>query len=115
MAEAVDNFSIHGNSIKEVYDIPMSAINRPFQSALDRSKVDEMKQKLNDPEHDLELTPIDVHHVHYKDEDYYFLMGACHRYTAHKELDKPTIRAKLIKTPPSVINTYLGASSPFKS
>ncbi|SAM01925.1 hypothetical protein [Absidia glauca] len=114
MTESVDNFSIHGNSSKEVYDVPLSAINRPLPSALERSKVDEMKQKLNDPSHDLDLTPIDVHHVRYKDEDYYFAFGGCHRWAAHKELERPTIRAKLIETPPSVINSYLGASSPFK-
>ncbi|KAI8086242.1 ParB/Sulfiredoxin [Halteromyces radiatus] len=114
MTEPVDNFSIHGNSIKEVYDIPMSAINRPLPSSLERAKVEEMKQKLNDPDHQLDLTPIDVHHVHYKGQDYYFAFGGCHRWAAHKELGRSTIRGKLIQTPPAVINTYLGASSPFK-
>ncbi|KAG0172159.1 Sulfiredoxin [Apophysomyces sp. BC1034] len=111
---AVDNFSIHGNAIEEVHDIPLSAVNRPIPSILDRAKVEEMKNLLQDPEHQEELTPIDVHHVQYKGDDYYFAFGGCHRWAAHKELKKETIRGKLIKTPPSVIKTYLGASSPFK-
>ncbi|CAO3618380.1 unnamed protein product [Cunninghamella echinulata] len=108
------NFSIHGNAISEVVEVPMSVINRPLPSELNKEKVDEMKNLLNNPEHDQDLTPIDIHHVKYEDNDYYFAFGGCHRFAAHKELNKPTIRAKLISTPPSMINTYLGASSPFK-
>ncbi|CEG71332.1 Sulfiredoxin [Rhizopus azygosporus] len=110
----VDNFSIHGNAIKDVYDVPMSAINRPIPSQLDREKVEHMKTVLQTPEREQELTPIDVHHVEYKGQDYYFAFGGCHRWAASKELGKETIRAKLIDTPASVINTYLGSSSPFK-
>ncbi|CAO3625950.1 unnamed protein product [Cunninghamella blakesleeana] len=107
------NFSIHGNSVAEVIDVPMSVIHRPIPSELNQDKVKEMKLLLNDPEHDKDLTPIDIHHVKYENNDYYFAFGGCHRFAAHKELNKPTIRAKLINTPPSMINHYLGASSPF--
>ncbi|KAI8144893.1 ParB/Sulfiredoxin [Fennellomyces sp. T-0311] len=110
----VDNFSIHGNSVEEVYDIPMSAINRPIPSILDRKKVEGMKKAMEEEEHKNDLTPIDVHHVKYKDQDYYFAFGGCHRWAAHKELGKETIRGKLINTPPAMIKTYLGSSSPFK-
>ncbi|KAI8641872.1 ParB/Sulfiredoxin [Parasitella parasitica] len=110
----LDNFSIHGDSIKEVYDIPMSAINRPIPSQLDRVKVEKMKQVLEIPGREEELTPIDVHHVKHKGQDYYFAFGGCHRWAASKELRRETIRAKLIETPASVISTYMGASSPFK-
>ncbi|KAI7903341.1 ParB/Sulfiredoxin [Cokeromyces recurvatus] len=110
-----DNFSIHGNSIKEVYDVPMSVINRPIPSLLDREKVELMKEVLKNPETEKELTPIDVHHVTYKGQDYYFAFGGCHRWAANKELGRETIRAKLIDTPPSIITTYLGSSSPFKN
>ncbi|CDH54233.1 hypothetical protein RO3G_07562 [Lichtheimia corymbifera JMRC:FSU:9682] len=112
--ESVDNFSIHGNAVQEVYDIPMSAINRPIPSILDRNKVDNMKKALQTEENKDDLTPIDVHHVQYKGNDYYFAFGGCHRWAAHKELGKDTIKGKLINTPPSIINTYLGSSSPFK-
>ncbi|KAI8883982.1 sulfiredoxin [Backusella circina FSU 941] len=109
----VDNFSIHGNAVKEVYDVPMSVINRPIPSQLDRQKVDNMKEVLQIQERENELTPIDVHHVSHKGQDYYFAFGGCHRWAASKELGRETIRAKLIETPPAVIKTYLGASTPF--
>lgn len=54
----VDNFSIHGNAIQEVHEIPMSAINRPTPSVLDQEKVERMKQVLQDEEHKDDLTPI---------------------------------------------------------
>ncbi|KAG0748450.1 hypothetical protein G6F57_006423 [Rhizopus arrhizus] len=111
---SVDNFSIHGNAVKEVFDVPMSVINRPIPSQLDREKVEKMKVVLGTPGKEDELTPIDVHHVVYKGQDYYFAFGGCHRWEASKEMGKETIRAKLIDTPASVINTYLGSSSPFK-
>ncbi|KAL7332224.1 hypothetical protein PS15p_204300 [Mucor circinelloides] len=113
-AKGIDNFSIHGNSIKEVYDVPMSAINRPIPSQLDKQKVENMKQVLQIPGREEELTPIDVHHVKHKGQDYYFAFGGCHRWAASKELGRETIRAKLIETPASVISTYMGASSPFR-
>ncbi|RCH88592.1 Sulfiredoxin, partial [Rhizopus stolonifer] len=97
-----------------VYDVPMSVINRPIPSQLDREKVENMKVVLEEPGRENELTPIDVHHVVYKGDDYYFAFGGCHRWAASKEMEKETIRAKLIDTPVSVINTYLGSSSPFK-
>lgn len=97
----------------QVYDIPMSAINRPIPSILDREKVENMKKVLEEEERRDELTPIDVHHVEYNGEDYYFAFGGCHRWAAHKESGRDTIRGKLINTPPAIINTYLGASSPF--
>ncbi|KAI8991688.1 ParB/Sulfiredoxin [Mycotypha africana] len=112
--QEVDNFSIHGNAVKDVYDVPMSAINRPIPSILDREKVENMKTILQIPDREKELTPIDVHHVQYQGKDYYFAFGGCHRWAANKELGRETIRAKLIDTPPSMISNYLGASSPFK-
>lgn len=48
-------------------------------------------------------------------KDYYFAFGGCHRWAAVKQLGLPTIRARLIKLSPSAINTYLGASSPFRT
>ncbi|KAI9009318.1 ParB/Sulfiredoxin [Phycomyces nitens] len=110
----VDNFSIHGNAVSEVCDIPLSVVNRPIPSQLDRAKVEEMKTILQTDDRKDDLTPIDIHHVEYKGQDYYFAFGGCHRWAAHKELSKETIKGKLISTPPSVINTYLGSSSPFK-
>ncbi|KAI9258244.1 ParB/Sulfiredoxin [Sporodiniella umbellata] len=113
MTSAVDNFSIHGGSIEAIHDVPMTVINRPIPSQLDREKVENMKTVLADPSRVHELTPIDVHHVKHQGNEYYFAFGGCHRWAASKETDQETIRAKLIETPVSVINTYLGSSSPF--
>lgn len=40
--------------------------------------------------------------------DYYFAFGGCHRWEAHKQLKRGTIRAKLIKTTPKSLSVYLG-------
>ncbi|KAL1925003.1 uncharacterized protein VTP21DRAFT_4657 [Calcarisporiella thermophila] len=108
-----DNFSIHGNQVDEVVDIPLSVVNRPIPSILDDEKVKEMKKVIEAGKAE-KLTPVDIHHVKHNGNDYYFAFGGCHRWAAHKEMGKNTIRAKLINTPPSMINTYLGSSSPFK-
>ena len=47
--------------------------------------------------------------------NWYYAFGGCHRWAAHTRLGSPTIPAKLIKVSPATINTYLGASSPFRS
>lgn len=44
--------------MKKVYDVPMSAINRPIPSQLDKQKVENMKQVLQIPGREEELTPI---------------------------------------------------------
>lgn len=43
---------------KQIYDVPMSAINRPIPSQLDKSKVENMKEVLQIPGREEELTPI---------------------------------------------------------
>jgi hypothetical protein len=48
-------------------------------------------------------------------ENYYFAFGGCHRWEAAKRLQLSAIPAKVIRVAPSVINTYLGASSPFRT
>jgi sulfiredoxin len=47
-------------------------------------------------------------------ENFYFAFGGCHRWEAAKRLGLATIPAKVIRVAPAVINTYLGASSPFR-
>jgi sulfiredoxin len=42
----------------KVYDVPMSVINRPIPSQLDKEKVENMKTVLQTPERENELTPI---------------------------------------------------------
>ena len=69
----VDNFSIHGHSIDEVYNIPMSAINRPIPSILDREKVEGMKKAMQTEERKDDLTPI-VSLIFKKDVNYDFIL-----------------------------------------
>ena len=55
-----------------------------------------------------EFTPIEVLWVQKGDDDFYFAFGGCHRWEAHKRLQKSTIRAKLVKTTPRSLSMYLG-------
>lgn len=54
-----------------------------------------------------------VSHSDEAGNDYLFAFGGCHRWAAAQRLGNEVIRARLVRVPPSVISTYLGASSPF--
>ena len=56
----VNKTDTHAHITKQikVYDVPMSAINRPIPSQLDKQKVENMKQVLQIPGREEELTPI---------------------------------------------------------
>jgi sulfiredoxin len=62
----------------------------------------------------VDLTAIEVAWVERPEGNYYFAFGGCHRWEAHKRLQKQTIKAKLVKVSDSTISTYLGSSSPFR-
>eukprot|EP00882_Tetradesmus_deserticola_P001625 GHRQ01001751.1.p2 GENE.GHRQ01001751.1~~GHRQ01001751.1.p2 ORF type:complete len:193 (+),score=68.34 GHRQ01001751.1:366-944(+) len=94
-----------------VYDMPVSAINRPLPSTLDPAKV---QQFVTDMQAGAAFTPIEVAWVQEDGENYYFAFGGCHRWAAVQQLGLPTIRARLIRVSASSIATYLGASSPFR-
>ncbi|WIA31496.1 hypothetical protein OEZ86_002389 [Tetradesmus obliquus] len=91
--------------------MPVSAINRPLPSTLDNSKV---QQFVQDMQAGAVFTPIEVAWVQDNGDNYYFAFGGCHRWAAVQQLGLPTIRARLIRVSPSSIDTYLGASSPFR-
>ena len=55
-----------------------------------------------------DFTPIEVLWVQKGDDDFYFAFGGCHRWEAHKRLNRPTIKAKLVKTTPKSLSIYLG-------
>ena len=52
---------------------------------------------IQDEEQQGNLTPVDIMWVENEKGNYYFCFGGCHRYEAHKRLNRPTIRAKLVK------------------
>ncbi|KXN65471.1 hypothetical protein CONCODRAFT_80766 [Conidiobolus coronatus NRRL 28638] len=101
---------IHKTQDDKIYNIPLSAVNRPIPSVLDKSKV---SQFVEDIKKDDEFPPIDVLEVNDKGQNYYFAFGGCHRWAAHKELGKETIRARIRTVDPKVLTTYLGSSNPF--
>lgn len=45
-----------------------------------------------------DFTPIEVLWVQRGVDNFYFAFGGCHRWEAHKRLNRPTIKAKLVKT-----------------
>lgn len=105
--------SVHSDIIKEVYQMPMSEIIRPFQSELCEKKVRSLINTLKNPDTMDEVPPIDVLWVKgVEGGNYYYSFGGCHRYEAHKILNLNMIKVKLIKSTVKDLRSYLGASTP---
>ncbi|XP_055840551.1 putative sulfiredoxin isoform X1 [Episyrphus balteatus] len=108
-----NNTSVHSASVDEVHDVPMSEIHRPIPSILDEEKVQSLMATLEIEESQGNVPPIDVLWIKGTEGgNYFYSFGGCHRFEAHKRLQRPTIKAKLVTSTLTDLRHYMGSSTP---
>ncbi|XP_058791755.1 sulfiredoxin-1 [Phymastichus coffea] len=105
--------SVHSSPNADIHDVPMNVLIRPFPPSVDVTKVKSLMETLSNPETKSQVPPVDVLWIKGRNGgDYYYSFGGCHRYVAHQELGKPTIKAKIIQSTITDLRSYLGNSTP---
>ncbi|XP_065171027.1 sulfiredoxin isoform X2 [Atheta coriaria] len=105
--------SIHSAGTDEVHDVPMAVIIRPFMAEVDENKVQSLMKTIEGYDTADLVPPIDILWIEGREGgNYYYSFGGCHRYEAHRRLQRSTIRAKLIQSTMADLKCYLGASTP---
>jgi len=106
--------SVFTDHITEVHNVPMSVISRPVKSILDEEKVLSIMETLKESAGKDDVPPIDVLWVEGRNpaNNYYIAVGGCHRFEAHRRLQLPTIKARLMKSTPDSVRVYMGSTTP---
>jgi sulfiredoxin len=101
--------SVHSQHIEEVYEMPLEYICRPLETSCDEKKVLSLMETLQDPNRTITVPPVDVLWIQGSEGgNYYYAFGGCHRFEAHRRLQRKTILVKLIRAPPTILKDYLG-------
>lgn len=95
----------------QVHNIPMAVIRRPLVPAVNEEKVASLCETIQtEPE---KVPPVTVMWIKGSEGgNYYYAFGGCHRYEAHKRLEKETIPAIIQVSTLDNLRTILGASAP---
>ncbi|XP_064457151.1 sulfiredoxin-1-like [Ornithodoros turicata] len=106
--------SIHAGNITKVYDVPLEDIIRPIPiSSFDEDRVRSLVELLENPNTKDQVAPVDLLWIKGRlGGNYYYAFGGNHRFEAHYRMGLSTIRAKLIRSTITDLQTYLGVHTP---
>ena len=88
-----------------VKTVPMSQVIRPIAPVLDHDKVECLMESI-----DREGLQVPIKVLQDIDTGLMFSFGGCHRFEAHKRLNKETVLVEVRSATPTMLKLYLGAS-----